>query len=178
MDDPRPQRRGSAAWLALFLTSLAFWLALSGRGDPLYLGAGLASAALVATLTSRLERRAAFLDRRAGPLFHPERAWVRLPGYLAWLLVAMLRSALAVAWVVVHPRLPISPVLARLPTRLRGALPLTVYANSITLTPGTVTVDLDDGELLVHALTRPAAEELRGGKMESRVVGAFGGDGQ
>ena len=163
------------SWSLLFAISLGFWLILSGHGEPLYLGAGVISAALVASLTRGIEHRAHFVVRGRDPLFRPGRAWIRFPIYLPWLLWQMIRSALGVAAVLVHPRLPISPTVARMRTRLRGELELTTFGNSITLTPGTVTIDVRDDELVVHGLTAAATEELATGSMEDRVAWTFGG---
>jgi multicomponent Na+:H+ antiporter subunit E len=177
------QRRRSSpsvAWLLLFAISAGFWLVLSGRIEPLYLGAGALSAALVATLTCGIERRAHFMGRtgEGGPLFRPGLAWVRFPVYLAWLGWQMVRSALGVAAVLAHPRLPITPTVIRVPTRFTGELELTTLGNSITLTPGTVTIDVVDGALVIHALTAAGAADLDGGAMEARVGWTFGGPGR
>jgi multicomponent Na+:H+ antiporter subunit E len=75
-----------------------------------------------------------------------------------------------VARLILDPRLPIDPVVFRLRPPFRGDLPLTALGNSITLTPGTVTVDVEDGDLLVHALTREGAAGLEEGTMVRRVA--------
>jgi multicomponent Na+:H+ antiporter subunit E len=167
-----------ASWLVLFGITLGFWGLLSGHGDLLHLGGGVVSAAVVATLTVRVERghlRSGAPAREAvPPLFRLSRTWARFALYLPWLFLQMIRSALQVAWVLVHPRLPIAPRVVAVPVRLAGDLPLTTYANSITLTPGTVTVDLEPGRLLVHALTRAGATDLLEGSMERRIAWTFG----
>ncbi len=168
------------AWLVLFAVCLVFWALLSGHHDPFHLGAGVLSAALTASLTVGLERRARFFRSGAPeaeePLFRLSATWWRFLLYLPWLLWQMVRSGVQVAVVVVHPRLPIDPRLVRLETVLDGELPQTTYANSITLTPGTVTVEFQGREVVVHALTREAADGLRTGEMEARVARAFGQD--
>jgi multicomponent Na+:H+ antiporter subunit E len=176
----RPRTSGLGAWSVLFVVSLGFWFVMSGHYDLLHVGSGVLSSAVVASLTLGVERRGhLFASRHAGapehgPLFRVSAAWGRFLVYLPWLLYQMLKSALQVAGVVVHPRMPIDPVLVRLPVRLSGDLPLTTFGNSITLTPGTVTVDVEGREFVVHALTRAAAEDLRSGAMESRVAWTFG----
>jgi multicomponent Na+:H+ antiporter subunit E len=171
---------GAGAWLLLFAVCLGFWVLLSGHHDAFHLGAGALCAALTASLTVGLERRARFLgsDDAAGgpgpPLFRLSATWWRLLLYLPWLFWEVVRSAVQIGAVLVHPRLPIDPVLVRLRTGLEGDLPQTTYANSITLTPGTVTVEFQGRELVVHALTRQAADGLRTGTMEARVRRAFG----
>lgn len=148
--------------LALFL--LAFWLLLSGHYTPWLTGAGVVSAIVIAALG----RRAGYGDAEGFPID-------RLPAallYWLWLLKEIGKSALTVARVVLDPRLPISPRLAPMPLRTRTAVGATTYANSITLTPGTVTVEIDTRrrELVVHALTAAGAEDLAGGDMERRVM--------
>lgn len=176
--DVATARADVGTWFTLFVPMLVVWLLFSGYGDLFHVGGGVLSAALVATLTVRLERRTDCLGPRPGPapgeLFGLSRTWLRFLLYAPWLLVQMLRSAVEVAVILVHPRLPIDPVLERVPVRLRGPLPVTAYAQSITLTPGTVTVDLDDESLEVHALTRHGLALLRQGAMEARLARAFG----
>lgn len=176
----RSKTAGLVPWIVLFVVSLGFWLVMSGHYDLLHVGSGVLSSAVVATLTLGVERRAHFFagrragDSKHGPLFRFSAVWGRFLVYLPWLLYQMLKSALQVAAVVAHPRLPIDPVMVRLPVRLSGDLPLTTFGNSITLTPGTVTVDVEGREFVVHALTRAAAEDLRTGAMELRVAWTFG----
>ena len=71
---------------------------------------------------------------------------------------------------VLDPRLPIERAVIRVPTGSMGPLRETIYANAITLTPGTVSLDVGDGEVVVHALSDEAAEAVRGGEMARRVT--------
>ena len=89
----------------------------------------------------------------------------------------MRQPAYAVTRIILAPRLPIAPRLVRLKTTQRTPVGTVVYANSITLTPGTLTVECNrrDRTLLVHALTREGAEDLLGGEMDRRVT-AFEGE--
>ncbi len=79
------------------------------------------------------------------------------------------------AYLILHPALPIDPKLVRYKTDLTGAGPVTVFGNSITLTPGTITADITPGELVVHAMDDAAASGLA--DMEQRVAGLFGDGG-
>lgn len=150
----------------VFGACFAFWLLLSGHLAPLELTLGAAAAALVTALHRREERLSAAL-----------RALPRLLAYLPWLLREIVRANLQVARLVLHPRLPIDPVLVRLEPRLEGDLALATLANSITLTPGTVTVDVDGRALVVHALTPAGAAALPAGAMARRVGRVFGEPG-
>jgi len=77
---------------------------------------------------------------------------------------------LQVIRVVLSPRIELDPVLLRVRASQRSSLARVLYGTSITLTPGTLTLDVDDDEVLVHALDRAGAESLRGGAMDGRVT--------
>lgn len=96
--------------------------------------------------------------------------------YWPWLIVEIAKSALGVARVIVDPKLPISPRLIRAKASQRTAVGIATYANSITLTPGTITVEISrrDSEFLVHALTAEGAAGVLDGAMDRRVT-AFEG---
>jgi multicomponent Na+:H+ antiporter subunit E len=147
---------------ALAAALLAFWLVLSDQRTPLALALGAISAALVA-----------FLNRDVAVVTETLRALPRLAGYVPWLLGEIVRANLDVARVILHPALPIDPVVVRVPAPRGGDLAVTVLGNSITLTPGTMTLDHDGPELVVHALTRRSAADLAGGAMTRRVERLF-----
>jgi len=155
-------------FLLLFAVLCGFWLLLSGYWDnPLLLGLGAASSLLAAWIGVRLERP----DSRGYNL----RMLLRLPRYLVWLFGAIVRSNLDVVRHIWHPQAyPISPVIGHLPVSQATRLGKTIYANSITLTPGTVAIDVSDDEILVHALTEAAFADLVGGDMDRRVTWAEG----
>jgi len=138
------------------------WLLWSGHTEPLILAFGLGSCLLVTWLSARMDR----LDRSRGPYLLGLR-WIP---YLPWLLWEILKSNLHVARVILDPRLPIQPSLIRVESTQRSDLGRVVFANSITLTPGTLTLDLRDGVILVHALTADTAEGLQSGDMDRRVT--------
>ena len=94
--------------------------------------------------------------------------------YVPWLLLAIFRSNIDVASRILNPRLPVSPTLIRTRATQKTALGKVIYANSITLTPGTVSVDVEDDVVLVHALSRESAEELADGEMDRRVTALEG----
>jgi multicomponent Na+:H+ antiporter subunit E len=145
--------------LALFL--FAFWLALSGHYTPVLVGAGLLSAGLCAIAA----RRMLLVD----PEGHPLQLLVGTVTYFPWLLWEIVKSAWAVTKIILDPRLPISPTMTRVVASQRTGAGVATYGNSITLTPGTLTVGLTGNELLVHALTRDGALDLESGRMDRRV---------
>jgi multicomponent Na+:H+ antiporter subunit E len=149
--------RGFSLLVVLFL----FWLALSGHYTPLLLTIGLISAALCSWAAWRMY----ILDPEGHPI-----EW--LPGfllYLPWLLTEIAKSAWAVTRIVLNPRLPISPTVRVIRAGQRSSLGIAAFANSITLTPGTITVAVNGNDLTVHALVREGVEGLEGGEMDRRV---------
>jgi multicomponent Na+:H+ antiporter subunit E len=158
------------ARIELFVLLLAFWLLLSDERTPLMLGIGVVSAAGITWLTGGFFARVA---ATASPLrTAPLRAW-RTARYSVWLLGRVMAASVEVAWLVIHPRLPIEPGFVRFRTSLRSPLARTTLANSITLVPGTLTVRVEGDEFLVHALHPSSAEDLRTGAMQRRVAHVF-----
>lgn len=138
----------------------ATWLLWSGVYEPLLLGLGLLSC----LLTLYLAHRMGFFE----PGFYLLPLAPRLPRFWAWLLVEIVKSSLSVSLAILRPRTTVSPSIVHLRTDL-GPIGQTLLANSVTLTPGTVTLDVHDGNLRVHCLTRAAADELLAGNMVRRV---------
>jgi multicomponent Na+:H+ antiporter subunit E len=145
--------------LAVFL--FAFWLALSGHYTPVLIAAGAASAGVCVLAAVRMRT----VDEEG----HPVQLFGRAPAYLLWLAVEIAKSAWAVAKIILHPRLPISPTMTVVRAAQRTRVGVAVYANSITLTPGTITVAVHGNDLTVHALVRDGATDLEGGGMDRRV---------
>jgi len=139
----------------------AFWLLLSGFFETFLMTVGAASALGVVWLSRRMD----VVDREGHPIHLGPRAML----YWPWLLMAIVKSAWSVCLVILHPRLPISPTLVRLRPTQRTDLGRVLLANSITLTPGTVTIEAGTEEFLVHALTEAGAEDLLTGDMDRRV---------
>lgn len=159
------------ARIELFVLLLAFWLVLSDHTEPLMLIAGVASAAVLAWLLGGFFG-AVFSTERPPLRLTPLRAW-RMASYVIWLLGRVFMSAVEVAWIVVHPRLPIEPGFLRFTTELRTPAARATLANSITLVPGTLTVRITGDEFLVHALWPRAADDLSSGAMQRRIADVF-----
>lgn len=154
-------KRHSAA--ATFAVCFAFWWLLSDR----YTALGLALAVVASALVARANRDFDVLPAALA-------AAPRLALYVPWLLAEIAVSAARVARLVLDPRLPIDPVVVRVPTPLQGDLARMVFGNSVTLTPGTVTLDVEGGTFVVHALTREGAAGLASGRLARRVARALG----
>jgi multicomponent Na+:H+ antiporter subunit E len=140
---------------------LAFWLLLSGHYTPFLVGAGVVSTAAVIAFAARLE----VIDREGLPLH------LGLPAltYWPWLAWEILKSAWEVSRVILSPSLPISPKWIRVHASQRTLAGRVTFANSITLTPGTITLDAEGESFHVHALTEEGAAALAEGAMDRRV---------
>lgn len=147
-----------------FLISLfAFWLLLSGLFTPFLVAAGAGSALAVALLARRMD----VVDHEGHPMHV---AWRAMLSYWPWLFVEIVRSAWDVTRRILDPRLPIAPVLVEFAPAQQTDLGLVIHANSITLTPGTITVEAEPGRFLVHALTHEGAAGLAGSAMDRRCA--------
>jgi len=122
-----------------------FWLVLSGHYTPDLLAFGAASAALAVFVSERMGR----VDGESLPLHLGGRFWL----YLPWLLKEILRANLHVARIILDPKLPISPILVHYRGSQRTDLGKALYANSITLTPGTITIGVSGNDFHIHSLT-------------------------
>lgn len=148
--------------VGLFVLLFGIWLLWSGHYTPLLIGFGLGSCALVVLLAHWME----IIDEEGFPIHLTP----RILTYLPWLTVEVIASGLELTRRVLNPRLPIGPELVKLPVSQQTAIGRVTHANSITLTPSTVTIEAEnDGDLLVHAVSPEAAEDLRSGRMDVRV---------
>ena len=146
----------------LFVLLFGTWLLLSGHYTPMLIGFGVFSCALVLGLSHRM----GIVDDEGFPLGLTP----RILRYLPWLAVEVVKSNLDLARRVLHPRLPISPEIVELTAGQRTDLGRVTYANSITLTPSTVTIEAEsDGSFLVHAVSAESADDLRGGEMDRQI---------
>ncbi len=138
----------------LFVT----WLLLSGKYEPLIIAFGVFSSIATALITRRMG-----LNDDEG---HPIHLWWRVPVYWGWLFWEIVKANIDVAKRIIDPRLPISPVLITLETSQATEFGQVIYANSITLTPGTVSLRIDKNTIEVHALSEELAADLETGTMD------------
>jgi multicomponent Na+:H+ antiporter subunit E len=157
-------------YVLLSLTMFGLWLLLSGHLEPLILGFGVFSSLLVTYLAWRMDRE----DRYAFPLIL---TW-RLVFYWIWLIREILKSNLNVARVILNPRLPISPILVPFRARMKSDLARMIYANSITLTPGTITTGTEGDILRIHALTWQDVDGREEDEMGNQVCRLESKEGQ
>jgi multicomponent Na+:H+ antiporter subunit E len=154
---------------ATFALSLGFYLALGDPTSAFDLVTGAVSAAVVAAVLSRVAFES---DPSVASLGRVLRATLFLP----YLLSAVVRANLSMAYVVLHPRLPIDPSVVRVPAP-EGRFARALLANSVTLTPGTLTVDVDGDDLVVHALTAGSRADLEAGRLARAVSFVVDGRG-
>jgi len=144
---------------ALFLAII--WLLLSGHYTILILSLGVLSVLTVTWFVWRMDR----VDGELAVL--PMRP--RLLYYLLWLMWQVVLSNIDLVRRIWDPSLPIRPTWQRLDIKVTSPLAKMLYANSITLTPGTLTTDVRQDHFMVHSLTSDGIDELRKGGMESQI---------
>jgi len=147
--------------VSLSLVLFGVWLLWSGHFEPLLLSFGVLSCAVVVAIARKMK----IVDREGAPV---ELA-LRALAYVPWLLWEIVKANLDVARRILDPRLPISPRIIKVRAGQRHDITRVIYANSITLTPGTVSVDTDGDEITIHALTEEAARAVETGDMDRRV---------
>lgn len=155
--------------LGLVVALSAFWLSMSGHFEPLILGLGALSVAISVLLAMRFQ----ILDREGS-------AYVRLHGYVAyfpWLMIEIFKSNLTVIQACLKADLDIAPALVKVKTICKSDLAKVTFANSITLTPGTVTIEVEGDKMLVHALYEQSAQPEDFVEMDRRSAAAADGKG-
>ena len=160
--DPNRSKRLSVeavlAWTGLF----GMWVVLSGKFDGFHLGCGVATVAVLIWLHRALE-----------PFRPPGSSEIRmrrLVPYVAWLIKEMVVAAVHVAIVILRPQGRLDPRLIRFESEQPTLLNAVIFGHSITLTPGTITLDLQEDRYLVHALTLEGARGVIEGSMHRRVA--------
>jgi multicomponent Na+:H+ antiporter subunit E len=148
--------------ISLGVVLSALWLVLSGYFDkPNILAMGAVSVVLVVLIS----RRMGMVDHEG----HPVHLSGRALRYWPWLLKEIIKSALQVSKIILSPRMPIHPTTFDVRGMQKTELGLVIFANSITLTPGTVTIALSNNVLTLHALTTEAANGWEESEMNRRV---------
>lgn len=148
----------------LILKTLGFfliWLLLSESFDLFPLGLGILAAFGVAWFnTDRSTSRPVILQ-------------LRMVWYFAWLLGRILQSGLHLSVLILHPALPIDPKLIRYRTKLREGAGIVLLGNSITLTPGTITAEVNSQDLVVHAMDDTSAADVTSRRIEQQIAALF-----
>jgi len=148
--------------VGLVITLAGLWLFLSGHYTPLLLSLGLLSILLVTIISLRMNLIA----------YNQPEALLQIAKFIPygfWLIVEILKSNIDVCKRILDPKLPISPRLITVTSSQLGDFAKVVYANSITLTPGTISIDVEGDDIEVHALSENGAEGLATGEMDKRI---------
>lgn len=147
----------------LFLKAMAlfvFWILLSASFEWIHLGLGLIFSFAVAWLNSG-----------HSPFVPKFRLWLRILLYLPWLFYKILQSSLHLSKLILHPELPISPQLISVETKLRHHAAVVLLGNSLTLTPGTITAEVDRNKLIVHSMDKNDDVAIK--QIESKIADIF-----
>ncbi|MEO0619493.1 MAG: Na+/H+ antiporter subunit E [Pseudomonadota bacterium] len=147
--------------LSLGIVLFSFWLLLSGYYTPFLVGMGAAASALCVWIA----RRMGLVDVEG----HPVQLALGAVTFFPWLIVEIFKSSLSVALLVLKGPSAIAPNLIKVKAGQTSQVGINVYGNAITLTPGTITVDVDGDDFTVHALTHETAADLESGVMDRRV---------
>lgn len=154
----------------LFVVLLAFWMLLSWRLDPLFLVLGVLSAAAVTWVSRPLLD--ATLGRTDGHRRHLHVGYLLL--YVVWLLGRLPAGGAHIARIVLDPRIPPRPGIARFRTNLSSPAARTMLATSITMVPGTMTLDVRGNEFTIHAFTPTSVGDLANAATQRRIARIFG----
>lgn len=152
--------------VSLFAFLVAFWLLLSGFFTPFLMSAGVGCALAVVWFARRMD----LVDAEG----HPIRFGPSVLLYWPWLVKEVVKSAWDVSKIILNPKLPISPTLVRFKPTQTTTVGLVLHAQSITLTPGTITIEAGPDEFLVHGLTRTGAEGVIDSEMDRRCTASEG----
>ncbi|MDO8841938.1 MAG: Na+/H+ antiporter subunit E [Methanocalculus sp.] len=149
---------------------MIFWYLLSGYFDLFHIGSGIICCGIVTLISGDLIFRS---DRN---LFHSARIFIRFVLYIPKLMVEILYANIDVAYRILHPKMPINPGILTIDTEFRNDVLRTAFANAMTLTPGTVTVDVRGGTFTVHALVLEASEDelLKSRSIQKKMAEIFG----
>lgn len=139
-----------------------FWLLLSGLYDPLLIGLGLASVGLTVFLVKRMN----VINHESYPLHLS----AQFPAFIVYIFREIVLANIdVIKRIMSFSSTAISPQLLEIPLPQKTDLGRVIYANAITLTPGTVSVELTKDKVIVHALTKEAADELSTGSMAKAI---------
>lgn len=148
--------------IGLILVLMAVWLLFSGIYTPLIISFGIVSCIVVVFIARRMD----VIDHEGLPVH----LGPRILFYWGWLVGEIVKSNIDVALCVLFPKKYLKPSFFVTKLTQKSDLGKVIYANSITLTPGTVTVDLHEDKVLVHALTQNTADGVKSGDMDRRVT--------
>ncbi len=146
---------------------MVFWLSMSGHYDLMHISFGIFSVLLVMLIHHPLRKHLVAVGEHSAAL---KLRLARLTYYIPWLLWQIVVASLQVAYAVLHPKCPIDPAMLRFKTKLGNWSSKVILGNSITLTPGTITVDIEGEEFLVHSLMDVSSSGIVDGTLPGEVA--------
>jgi len=149
----------------LFLKAMSLfvlWVLLSASFEWIHLGLGLILSFFVA-----------WINAGHSPFVPKFGLYLRFLLYLPWLFYKIIQSSLHLSKLILHPALPIDPQLISVESKLRHNAAIVLFGNSITLTPGTITAEVDRNNLIVHAMDKDLSEDVESKEMESKIADIF-----
>lgn len=157
--------------MVTFIILFSLWCIFSGMFDAFHIALGIISCLIITLISGDL-------------IFNSEKITkshvingIRFIKYLPWLIYQIIIANIHVAYLVLHPKMPIDPLILEYKAKLKKDISKVVFANSIILTPGTITMDITkDNTFLIHCISRKVAEDLLTGEMEKRVAQVFNED--
>jgi len=156
--------------LCIFLLLFGIWIIFSGQFDWFHLTLGILSTAFITAISSSF-----FFEDRSQGLGDRIQQIVRIPLYLLWMLYQIWLSNVHILKLALSPNeLPeVKPSLVRIKTNLKTDFGKWMLANSITLTPGTITIDIEGDELLIHSISQITTEGVESDDMERKIAAIF-----
>ncbi len=150
------------SFLITAIAMFSFWILLSGEFTFILITSGIVASLIVAYLSHDI-----FIGK---PDIKVEtRRVFKFIKYLPWLVWKVILANFEIAYLVLHPKMPIDPQIIRFETGLKTDLGIVTLANSITLTPGTITVEANKEEFVIHAIWQKSVEGIIDGEMLRKV---------
>ena len=163
-------RISPASHVLTFLSLMAFWLIMSGFLDVLHITYGIISVAIVMAVNIKLKNHRFFNDEMDDLL---QLRFGNVLLYVPWILLQMVKSGFHIAYVILQPTSPIEPTIVKFRVDLPSSHAKMILGNSITLTPGTLTINIIGDEFTVHAITKASYKGIVNDEMPQKVKGLF-----
>ncbi len=150
------------SFLITAITMFSFWILLSGEFTFVLITSGIVASLIVAYLSHDIFIGKADLKTETGRV-------LKFTKYVPWLLWKVILANFEIAYLVLHPKMLVDPQIVRFKNDLKTDLGIVTLAHSITLTPGTITVDANKEEFVIHAIWQKSAEGITDGEMQRKV---------
>ncbi len=150
------------SFLITAIAMFSFWILLSGEFTFILITSGIVASLIVAYLSHDIFIGKADLKTETGRV-------LKFTKYVPWLLWKVILANFEIAYLVLHPKMLVDPQIVRFKNDLKTDLGIVTLANSITLTPGTITVEANKEEFVIHAIWQKSAEGIIDGEMQRKV---------